>query len=123
IAHNIGISAASGVGNLAGSITSGAIVSGSTTSGLTFLAAGVENILAGGIDNGTGVNSGGHQNIFNHGFASNTLIGATGVTTISGGGTLDLNAGATESGSVIFADPGGKLMIDGTAMPATVISG
>jgi hypothetical protein len=80
-------------------------------------------VLAGGIDIGTVISTGGQEFIATGGTTSNTTILSGGLATISGGGTLDLGAGATEAGSVVFAGIGGKLEIDGTVMPGTVISG
>ena len=80
-------------------------------------------MLAGGIDIGTVISTGGQEFIATGGTTSNTTILSGGLATISGGGTLDLGAGATEAGAVVFAGTGGKLVIDGTVMPGTVISG
>ena len=110
-AHNIVLSA--GTFNVAGTTTSNVFIS----------AGGVENVLGGGIDIGTVISTGGQEFIATGGITSNTTILSGGLATISGGGTLDLGAGATESGAVVFAGTGGKLVIDGTVMPGTVISG
>ena len=64
---------------------------------------------------GTNVGSGGFEEVFSGGTASNTTIN---------GGTMELTTGGSAgTGPITFQGTGGRLQLDDTSMPSNVISG
>ena len=140
-AHDV-IVANGGTLNNLGTTTSKVTVSGGGTlnvlaggleGGTTVVAAGLENVSAGGNTIGTLVR-GGTLNIWSGGAASDTIVNSGGLeivasggtgsaVTIDGSGTLEIVSGAVVSDNINFTGDGGALKIDGGTMPTATISG
>jgi autotransporter passenger strand-loop-strand repeat protein len=106
-------------------------VSGSAI--VTSVLSAVQEVFFGGYAQATTIGSGGEQIVDSHALASATTVGsgATEIVNSGGaaagatisGGTLEIASGGSLTGTVQFAGSGGTLQIDGTAMPASTISG
>jgi autotransporter passenger strand-loop-strand repeat protein len=139
-------------GNVGGTIIGSdglqVVESGGVASGSILQAGGTSYIYSFGQEVGAQI-SGGNSDVFGNatrdtifagsqvvesgGTASNTAVFSGGVEVVSSGGTAvvttisggkeELAAGAVASGAITFAGTGGTLKIDGTVMPANVVSG
>jgi autotransporter passenger strand-loop-strand repeat protein len=139
-------------GNVGGTIIGSdglqVVESGGVASGSILQAGGTSYIHSFGQEVGAQI-SGGNSDVFGNatrdtifagsqvvesgGTASNTAVFSGGVEVVSSGGTAvvttisggkeELAAGAVASGAITFAGTGGTLKIDGTVMPANVVSG
>jgi autotransporter passenger strand-loop-strand repeat protein len=108
------------------------VLAGGTAVGTT-ISGGAEYVFSGGTARGTTVNVGGSENVSSGGTASGTTIsggiedvysgGTASGATIAGSGTLDIWSGGTASGGILFSGNAATLIIGGTTMPTTIISG
>jgi autotransporter passenger strand-loop-strand repeat protein len=117
------------------------VFSGGTAFGTTVNNGGVEYVFSGGTTIGTTVNSGGIEYVnfdrttngvattaigttVNSGGIENVYAGGTASgTTIATWGTLHIFNGGTAANGILFSGSNATLIIDGTTMPTTTISG